>query len=265
MLKTVGLVLIAFAAALAQEQQQGQGRPGWPCVAGRAVDPSYIEVSESTGGYLFLLQKGEMEHSTPLLLASTTHPATIFRAVGALGGTQEWEFPVDSTVTSLLVAISMQCRQSISVRDPQGAEITPANAILSDDLKTGKIVRVDAPGAGNWRVRVTGQGLYVLLVLAATDLRLGGLPHPREPFRLGAVNSLPVHIQGEASGVSYSMIGAGGEKLAPVRVVESDIGLNLEFTPPVERFRIMAEGEDTLGRRFRRVHPVLFQALPGKP
>ncbi|MBI5280592.1 MAG: hypothetical protein HY858_02835 [Candidatus Solibacter usitatus] len=258
-----GLVLICIAAALGQDQQQREGRPGWPCVADRAVDPVYIELSEGTGGHLFLLQKGEMEHATPLLLASTTHPATIFRAVGSLWGTKEWEFPVDSTVTSLLVAVSTQCRQSISVRDPQGAEITPANAILSQELKTGKLVRVDAPASGAWRVRVTGQGLYVLLVLAATNLHLGGLPNPPDHFRLGALNSLPVHIEGTASVVGFSMIGAGGETLAAaVRAVETESGLQLEFTPPVERFRLMAEGEDALGRRFRRVHPVLFQALP---
>jgi hypothetical protein len=257
-------LLLTACCALAQDQQSSS-RPGWPCVAGRAVDPSYVEISESTGGHLFLAQKGEIEQTTPLLLASTTHPATIFRAVGSMAGTKQFDFPVDSTVSSLLFAISMQCRQSIALLDPQGAEMTPANTILSTELKTGKLVRVDAPGAGNWRIRVTGQGLYVLLVFAATDLRLGGL-HSTEPaLRLGAENSLPVSVSESGTDLRFALITPEGDRLpAPARAERDESGMRVIFTPPVERFRIMAEGLDPLGRPFRRVHPVLFRAGPGK-
>src|SRR5215510_9146942 len=103
------IVLTAwFACALhAQNGQQGS-RPGWPCVAGRAVDPAYLEVSESTGGQLFLFQPGELEHAAMVMSAPQTHPATMVRAVGHLSGTREIEFPVDSTARSILVMASLQ-------------------------------------------------------------------------------------------------------------------------------------------------------------
>src|SRR5215468_1865719 len=87
---------------------QRESRPGWPCVAGRAVDPSYIQISESTGGQLFLLQKNEVQHSSIIMMAPQTHPTTLYRAVGQLAGVREFEVPIDSTVKTLLLMASLQ-------------------------------------------------------------------------------------------------------------------------------------------------------------
>src|SRR5215471_17571706 len=107
----------------AQNGQQGP-RGNWPCVAGRAVDPSYLEVSESTGGELFLFQKSDLAKAGPALSASYTHPATILRAVGHLNANRRFDIPVDSTVESLLVVVSIQCRDRVVLARPSGVEIT---------------------------------------------------------------------------------------------------------------------------------------------
>src|ERR1051326_7646164 len=96
--ETVAMRLMALLFAVlplcAQDGQQS-GRPGWPCVPGRAVDPAYLETSESTGGQLFLFQKGEVAQSGPVMSAGYSHPATVARAIGQLSGTRDIDFPVD--------------------------------------------------------------------------------------------------------------------------------------------------------------------------
>src|SRR5215813_6627089 len=116
----VGAWLAVASGALWAQQGQTGAPPGWPCVPGRAVDPAYVQISESSGGQLFLFQPGEVEHAGIVMAASYTHPATIIRAVGHLSGTREFEFPVDSQTTSILLMASLQCRNAIAVVRPGG-------------------------------------------------------------------------------------------------------------------------------------------------
>src|ERR1041385_9138162 len=138
------LGLLLTAPLFAQDGQQGS-RPGWPCVPGRAADPAYLETSESSGGQLFLFQKGEVEHASLVMSSSFTHPATVFRAVGHLSGTRDFEFPADSTIESLLFMISLQCRNAILISRPNGAEMSAANSTQNVDLQAGRILKVDTP------------------------------------------------------------------------------------------------------------------------
>ena len=48
-----GMLLISclFTAFLYAQQQVPPSRPGWPCVAGRAIDPTSIRTAEATAGY----------------------------------------------------------------------------------------------------------------------------------------------------------------------------------------------------------------------
>jgi hypothetical protein len=247
--------LLWLPIALAAQSQQEGSRPGWPCVAGRAVDPSYIEVAESSGGSIFLFQKNEIEHTGSFMSATFTHPATIFRAIGSIAGSREWEFPVDSTVRSIYVAVSMQCRQSIAVFDPRGAETTAGNAKMSRDLQTGKLVQVDQPGTGNWRVRISGQGLFVLLVYAATDIRFAHAKQTEEdPKRI------QVYVAGPISDPKFSLLNAAGDKLASLTAEKTETGFTLAVAQLPERFRVIVEGADETGNPVRRVYPTLFRA-----
>ncbi len=175
MRRGVILIMALTAGWVAAQQGQQGSRPGWPCVAGRAVDSAYIDISESTGGQLFLFQKGEMGQSAIVMGAQFSHPATILRGVGILQGSRDFDFPVDSSVESILVLASLQCRNAILVSRPNGAELTAANSAKSVDLQAGKILQVDSPEAGMWRVRMTGTGLFVVSVLAKSALRLGSV------------------------------------------------------------------------------------------
>jgi hypothetical protein len=268
------LLFLLCGSIWAQDGQQA-GRPGWPCVAGRAVDPAYLETSESTGGQLFLFQKNEIAHASLFMSASFTHPATVLRAVGNLAGTRDYEFPVDSTMESFLVMASLQCRNSIRVLRPNGAELTAANSAQSVDLQAGRILRIDFPEPGKWKVRLTGAGLFVLSVAAKTNIRLtnvsffavsGDRPRLVHPL-FGVRQSLEAHLTGDVSAVQVQVIGPSGDVMAGGDVTEApakgDYGR--EITPASERFRIAVSGTDAAGWPFQRTDPVLFRAVPAAP
>jgi hypothetical protein len=221
-------------------------------VPGRAVDPSFLELSESTGGQLFLFQKGEAAQSAPVMSASFTHPATILRAVGHLNGTRDLEFPVDSGVESLLLLVSVQCRKSILAFDPAGSELTDRNSPLSVELAAGRILRVDGPPPGKWRVRLTGSGLFVFSVLAKADIALTEV--------VPGAEALELRVRGELSNLRVRLVDASGGRIAELDPpAKGDDGVYRTGMPArIGRYRVVVSGDDTAAWPFQRTHPVLY-------
>jgi hypothetical protein len=217
----------------AQDGQQQQ-RPGWPCVPGRAVDPTYLELSESTGGQLFLFQKGEMEHSSVVMMAPYSHPVTLLRAVGQVSGERTFDFPVDSSVESMLVMASVQCRKGVALYDPAGPEVVPAKATRNVDLQAGRIVQIDKPSFGPWRLRVSGSGMFVFSVMVKSKITVS-VTEEDEQFR--------VRTAGFKGSVSMFEVDAAGTR-----------------AEGPDRYRIAVEGMDELGFKVLRTNPVLFKA-----
>ena len=244
-------------------------------MAGRAVDPAYLETSESTGGQLFLFQKNEIAQASLFMSASYTHPATVLRAVGELAGTRDFEFPVDSTMESFLVMASLQCRNAIRVMRPNGSELTAANSAQSVDLQAGRILRIDSPEPGKWKVQLAGTGLFVLSVAAKTALRLTDVSfyavsddRPRLVHPLfGMRQSLEAHLAGEVAVGQVQVIGAAGDLMSGGDVAEASAkgDYGREITPASERFRIAVMGADANGWPFQRTDLVLFRAVPTVP
>jgi hypothetical protein len=265
-MRQAGIVASFLCAGLLCAQQGQQGpRPGWPCVAGRAVDPAYVDISESTGGQLFLFQKGEVGQSAIVMSAPYSHPATLMRAVGTMAGTRDFEFLVDSSVESLLLMASLQCRNAILLSRPNGAELTAANSARSIDLQAGRIVQVDNPEPGRWRVRMTGTGLFVLSVLAKSGIGLGSVsfhenrdsPKLLNP-RFGLPASLQIHLAGPVTQLRVQLVDAAGNALSEPLAVEADGWSTV--TPSAERFRVRVSGIEPGAWPFLRTWPVLFHA-----
>lgn len=202
------------------------------------MDPTYLELSESTGGQIFLLQKGEVAQSAVIMGARDTHPATVIRAVGQLSGEKTFEFPIDSTVESLLMMVSVQCRQSVALMEPAGVEITPNRANHNIDLQAGRIVRMDQPSPGPWRLKITGQGLYVFSVLVKSPIQIS-VADDTDRYK--------VDVAGMEAQATTFEVNAAGERS--------------EGNP---RFRLSVTGTDSNGYPVMRTHPVLFRANPAK-
>jgi hypothetical protein len=258
---------IIFAAGLLHAQSgQNSGRPGWPCVPGRAVDPAYLDISESTGGQLFLFQKNEVAQAALVMNAPYSHPATVLRAIGTLSGTRDFEFPVDSGIDSLLVLASLQCRNAVLVARPNGLELTATNSALSVDLQAGRILRIDQPEAGRWRVRLTGTGLFVLSVLAKAATKLSRAAFSTASPLLGVRQNVEIHLAGQISHPALQLIDATGNPLSEAGPLEQTAAgvYQASITPQAERFRILVTGVDASALSFQRVYPILFKAQPPK-
>jgi hypothetical protein len=259
-------MLVVAAISLRGQTGQEGPRPEWPCVAGRTVDPAYLETSESTGGQVFLFQKNEIGQTGLFLSADFTHPATIARAIGALSGTGEYEFPVDSTVQSLLVTASVQCRKSIGVFRPGGTEMTAANSTQSVDLQASRAVRIDNPEPGKWKVRLEGTGVFVLSVRAQSPLRLATVDFlddegAKSQPRLGVAQTVVAHVSEEIANIGFEVLGPNGERLSAAETPEAaERAYRFAITPATERFRIRMTGTDPAGWALERTDPVLFRA-----
>ena len=249
----VSIALILAAGLCAQDGQQG-ARPGWPCVPGRAVDPAYLETSESTGGQLFLLQRNEAQHMSIVMMSTYTHPATILRAVGHLSGSRDFEFPLDSGVQSILLMASLQCRKDIQLTRPDGTELTASNSTQNVDLQAARFVRVDAPEAGKWRVRISGTGLFVLSVQAKADINLGAVNY--------ANHTVEAHTGGAISNVRFRLVDPTGDPIADLDAPEPVTPgfYRFEISPRAERFRVVMMGTNSGAWPVQRTNPTLFRA-----
>jgi hypothetical protein len=131
-------------------------------VAGRAIDPTYIRTAEATGGQVFLFDRSEAGRSMILMQYSGKHEDTLFRSTGTLStGSHEFTFPVDSTIESLMVTVTLQCLQSITVLRPTNTEVHAGEPDVNDNrFRSGQVLILTMPQAGAWRVRIAGAGMF---------------------------------------------------------------------------------------------------------
>ena len=235
------------------QDQLPVGDDGWPCTAGRPVDPSYLAVSEGTGGQLFMLQPGEADHAGVLMTATQTHRVTIERAVGQLRGTREFSIPVDATIDGLFLAASLQCHQAITIVRPDGVAVNAANAADDFLLKTGRLTRIETPLPGTWRVTIAGRGLFTFSVLATTPVTFSAAIDASR--RAAGRLTLDLTVSKPLQSARVHLMSAAGEVLAEHALPDGD---GLEIERPSGPFRVALEGLDREGGRVRRVHPVLF-------
>jgi hypothetical protein len=259
---------MAIAAPLARSQDgQQASRPGWPCVPGRAVDPAYLEASEATGGQVYIFQRSEIAQSAQIMIAANQHPATILRAVGHLNGSRDFEFPVDSTVSSLLVMAFLQCRNSVALALPTGAEFNPAAASMNIDLQAGRALRIEHPDAGPWRVHLKGTGLFLLSVLAQSEIVFtdASFSAHRSPA-FGVSQSLDARISGAVSNLNLQLVDAGAAPLSDLQPLDAtpDGPYRATITPRSQHLRVLVTGTDASAWPFQRMYPVLFHAAQPK-
>ncbi len=274
------VVSCAHAAFLCAQQQVPQTRPGWPCVAGRAIDPTYIRTAEATGGQVFLFDRSEAGRSMILMQYSGKHEDTIFRSTGTLStGSHEFTFPVDSTIESLMVTVTLQCLQSITVLRPTNTEVHAGEPDVNDNrFRSGQVLILTRPQAGAWRVRIAGAGLFFVVAQAKSSIslnrvefvELGGRPgHEgmfpvKGPFHLGEQRTLSVNLEAPAGDAHFRLIDSAGETLEPLEMSPADQGedertLEGKITLKHAAFRVAVEGRDAAGYPYQRVLPRLIQ------
>ncbi len=270
---------------LSAQPQAPQSRPGWPCVAGRAVDPTYIRTAEATGGQVFLFDRSEAARSMVLVQNSHKHEDTIFRSMGTLStGTHEFAFPVDSTVESLMLTVTLQCLQSITVYRPTHTEVHAGEPDVNNNLfRSGQILVLTKPQAGAWRIRIAGAGMFFVVAQAKSSIslnrvefvELGGRPgHEgmfpvKGPLHSGEQRTLSANLTAPPGEAHFRLINSAGETLDPLEMSASDEGqeddrsFEGKLTLKHPAFRVAVEGRDAAGYPYQRVLPRLIEIASG--
>ena len=280
----VVLALVACGSLLAraQDRQQSGGNPGWPCVA--AVDPSYVETAEGSGGRVLMFHPSELgaPGSAAVMAGPTDHDETVVRIVGRLEeGVHEFEVPIDSTIESVNFFVSLQCLQVVEIVGPSGDELRSTEPGVSDShqFEAIRAVTVARPAPGRWTVTVAGRGLLFLVVQARSGLSLGRLTFldPGRQFEVeGHVLRLPeahkpqrieISVSGVDGPVGFRLMSSSAATIQTLTLdEEGQDGARRtyrgEVTPGSTRFRLAATGVDSRGFAFQRVDPRLLLTAP---
>jgi len=226
-----------------------------PCIPRFHADPAYIATAEATGGQILLLDRSEIASPAITRAYSGSNHETILRVSGTLGaGSQEFEAPVDSGIRTLQFTVFAECVKSIAVTAPSGSQAEGTT------LTSGRIVFLDAPERGTWRVKLAGTGYFTAVAEAS-----GGVVFP--PLRLGrpttgVAQSLTARVAGPFDTVEFRLVARNGTVLQVIPMTRDDTEFRGVFTPPGEPFHIAVEGKDSKGFVFRRVHAPLLEATP---
>ena len=268
----------ALAAFLSAQEQVPASRPGWPCVAGRAIDPAYVRTAEATGGQVFLFDRTEAGRSMVLMQNSGKHEDTIFRSTGVLStGSREFTFPVDSTIESLMVTVTLQCLQSITVLRPTNTEVHAGEPDVNDNrFRSGQVLILTKPQAGAWRVRIAGIGLFFVVAQAKSSISIGSVEFVELRGRLGHEGMFPVkgriclgeqrtlsvNLNAPVGETHFRLIDSAGKTLEPLEMSAGEGGEGTfegKLTLKHAAFRVAVEGRDATGYPYQRVLPRLIQ------
>jgi len=237
---------------------------------------------------VFLFDRSEAGRSMVLMQYSGKHEDTIFRSTGTLStGSRAFTFPVDSTIESLMVTVTLQCLQSITVLRPTNTEVHAGEPDVNDNrFRSGQALILTRPQAGAWRVRIAGMGLFFVVAQARSSIslnrvefvELGGRPgHEgmfpvKGPLHLGEPRTLSVDLEAPAGETHFRLIDSAGETLEPLEM-SADAGgqgddertFEGKLTLKHAAFRVAVEGRDAAGYPYQRVLPRLIQIQSAVP
>lgn len=238
-----------------------------------------VQVSEGSGGQVFLLDPSEVASSARLLLARDGHDETLRRVVGDLEpGARTLDVHVDASVERVVFSVSLQCLQEIEIVRPSGVPVTASDpGVTWTAFQAGRQVGVTGPEHGVWKVRLAGKGLLFLVVharasLALDDVRLvrlaGGPGHegffPDEaPLVPGTRRLMEVALSPGFLAPTFEMRGSTDERVGELVMAPQpgDGGqvYRSEFVVPGTPFRVVVTGRDAAGNVVQRAQSALFQ------
>lgn len=278
----LSLALCNRAAAQLQSAQN-PSRSFGPDACGPA-DPSYIHVANETGGQPMFLQRSEAAKSFHLVReTSRSNVETVFRVTGKLpAGGREFEIPVESSTKRITFALSVDTKgAALTLIRPSGGTVEPGQDRIEDtNLNCGRIVTIESPETGRWRVKISGSGTYWLSAQAQSEIyfvsvefvAVGGRPGHEGLFRISGEPladhpaTLEVNLSSRpVRSAEFHLVAEDGEVLQNLPMKKEsgdadDSGYVGTFDLPHRAFRVSVSGFDREGSPFERQFHTLFHA-----
>jgi len=249
------------------------------------IDPGFLNVASQTGGQLLFLQRPEAGNVFPLVAPQLgAHPFTIALSRGVLAGTErEFLVPVDSKLAAVIFSVGIDSKTAVNVVRPSGALVLPTDADAQiTDLSSGRLLTLNSPQPGTYRVQVSGSGTFSVLAegrgasgfapilfdsfqfvaLAGRPAHEGFFPIPGQPL-LGSAQKGRARLVGPFSSAAFSVVSESGDLLQNISLTANQpdaaaTDLLGDFTLPSQQFRIAVNGLDASGNQYQRVFNPLF-------
>jgi len=269
-------------------------RPGWnepPKAPGYdrngllKINAGYFNMAAATGGDFYFWAPGEFAASAGLLnVPVASDPVALAYRSGDGDFAQSLEIPVDAALTRLSLFAGAQRLDEVRLLRPDGRSVKANPAGVAVQVyKHMRIVTVEDPEPGPWRVEARGAGSYAIAArylaermklaergLEAIDLvgftfvELGGRPGHEgffpvdKPVRAGEEELLRVTLSGGVRDPSVEMVSVAGDLLGACRLDVSigEVAAD-EFigacSIPEQPFRVRVRGRDGEGHLFQRI------------
>ena len=138
------------------------------------VDPVYFQVAQETGGQVFFVPGSETESVFNLIEPSLSGDLQLISIINdsiVSGETKQINTPVDSSITQLSLAVAVDLLSSVNISTPSGVTISSTDAnVTITDLPSSKIITIDNPEDGEWRLSIQGSGNLSVSISGNSDL-----------------------------------------------------------------------------------------------
>ena len=255
-------------------------------------DPFQV-VTRETGGQLVISANSE---AAVTALFNVVEPA----ARGALetvalvedqlpAGTRLVEFPVDGTMSTLLVSASLGAAATVNLRRPDGTLVAAGNAgVTITELVAGRVFKVVGPAVGLWKAELSGTAGIAFSVLAAgetpiaitrfdfveergREVHAGWFPISGAPVA-GVEQTVIANMQGLPTSAAFRLAAPSGNTLANLTLAQGapDVAADDysgKVTPPPVPARVYVSGTTGGGHAYQRAigQIVLPQAVEVEP
>jgi hypothetical protein len=272
-------VVVALLASLFMVVQGAAPRRGYgPGVCG-PLDRSQVQTSVETGGQPFPMSPDEIGKMAVIMAESSRSDGTRVLWAGGTAADADggYEVPIDPSITRVTFSITFDGKGgTVDIAGPDGRAFQAAAKEDDVRLNCGRIVSVDAPVSGTWRVTPRPSERFWAVIHARSErdmlraefVHLGGRPGHEGLFRIqgmpiaGRPATLRVRLsEPEKTAPEFVLLSSQGR---PLQRVALERVADAEYVGPVELpsvpFRIAMTGVDEAGVPYQRVDGPLQRA-----
>jgi hypothetical protein len=242
-------------------------------------DLGYFEISDMTGGQVFILNKNEVEKLTELSDIAASDYYVEFANINdhtTSNETKSYDFKVDSKTDRLSVSVSITSGNAeVLLTQPNGSIVeTDDLNVKRTVLSSAVIYDIKNPDIGTWEVEISGQSEFTLNSAGSSplsfdsfkfveyDVKYGGF-YEMDGFPIAkSVSAIEAVLSDVVSDVRFELRSKNGKSLENLTLDAVDkyeniktVFLKEDFTVPSEEFVVYAFGKDENGAEFQRVLP----------